>query len=942
MIGMMLAATITLTSPFGTAEVATYGAVMKSWKPKDSSDVFAMARPYETCDPEDQIHGGFPLCWPWAVYEGEKGCKIHGITRYNEWKVAAQTADSVTLALEDSEKTRKIWPYAFRAELTYRLGRELSVAFRVVNRDTRPFTCTELFHPYFRVGDTLKCSVTGTDGVPYFWEPEAEKGGKRKWSGDFSGVLVKDGAPGYVFEEGPHTHLLKDPVLGRTLKVSYEGNPKFVIWGSANDFKEYGGAEDPNFGRTFICVEGGNIYRDCAYTLKPGETHELKARIEVCPDACGGTGLLSPEVGLGWENGWVKEWTREIPGLEIRDTRTPVSDGLVKIVRRWTWKGEKPLEKVVLSVRYRMAGDATRQRPFIPSVLLYGNPSNWKNYYENRGQKRFETVAVYKGLAGEFGIFEEHRLPMPFACVEDEQAQTFAALHPVPSPVLGAVHSDQWWSAGVESRGDATDIVLLSGPVGFNGRRSVVKGRMNRALPYDDAYLTLHPGQVIEKTFYVQTGAVTPAAFGFEQAVGASLAIWKPECAAGRYKTMDEIARMKRGYALTRWVEDAKRGVYGFNKYGPDFIRRSISLGWVGCCETCGYALPVLDFAADDWEKAQKSLDFICDTFAPTLAQNGLFCQAYDIRSGQVARHMSLVNSGQALNTILRAIRFAEKSGGRLDATKWKAFAKESTDRIAAAIVHPRWNKPATANHSFLVAPLVRAGEMFGNADCLAAARRLAEAHEELFLGYGKVYDGGTLDAGCEDKEGAYGVFQGCVELMRVAQEKGDDAARRRWERLARHSFANMISYMFAWDIPMPPGRLADQGFRTTGWSVVSPQNQCTDIFLVLASPEVWRFGEMTGEPRYKSLAELMYRACGQLMKENGEQGEQILHTNYVHLERVPKGADYSGIVWPEDNPKNIQVRRGYYEETWVPFWICAHFLNAAAQFKEMGAYGRR
>ena len=647
--------------------------------------------------------------------------------------------------------------------------------------------------------------------------------------------------------------------------------------------------------------------------------------------------LLPAEVGVGWTNGWVREWKREVPGLEVRDWSRPVTNGLVRVVRRWTYSGAEPLKEIVLSVRYRLPGDATRQRPFIPSVLLYGNPSNWKNYYGNRGKARFERVPVYKGLPGEFGIFEEHRLPMPFVCVEDERAKTFAALHPIPSPVLGAVHSDQWWSAGVESRGDATDLVLLSGPVGFNGRRSAVKGRMERALPYDHAYLTLHPGQIIEKTFYVQTGAVTPSAFGFEQAVGASLSIWRPEYAADRYETMDEIVRRKRDYALTRWIGDAKRGVYGFNKYGPDFRRRRIELGWVGCPETCGYALPVLDFASGDWEKAQKSLDFICDTFAPLMAKNGLFGFSYDVASGRASRHTSLVNCGQALNTILRAIRFAEKSGGRLDATKWKAFAGESSARLAKTILQPDWIRPKTANCGYLVAPLVYASEMFGNAACLAAAQRLAGVQEKLFLGYDHVYGGGTLDANCEDKEGACGVFQGCVELMRVAREKGDRAAASRWERFARHSFANLVSYLFVWDVPMPPGRLADKGFRTTGWSATSPQNQCSDMFLVLLTPEIWRFGEMTGETRCQRLAALMYRAGGQLMKENGELGETVLHTNYVHLERVPKGADYSGIVWPADNPKNVQVRRGYHEETWVPLWLCVHFLNAAAQFREMG-----
>ena len=117
-------------------------------------------------------------------------------------------------------------------------------------------------------------------------------------------------------------------------------------------------------------------------------------------------GLLPAEIGLGWENGWVKEWVRDVPGLTVTDVRTPADDGFERVVRRWVWHGAKPLEKVTLSVRYRMKGDPKALKPFLPGVLLYGNPSN-------RGIKD-GRVPVYFGGKGEFGIFEEHRLPMPF------------------------------------------------------------------------------------------------------------------------------------------------------------------------------------------------------------------------------------------------------------------------------------------------------------------------------------------------------------------------------------------------------------------------------------------------------------------------------------------------------------------------------------------------
>ena len=281
----IFAATICLTSPFGKAEVATYGGVVTSWVPQGGEEVFAMARPYGTCPRGAQIHGGLPICWPWAVFEGPDGRKgrIHGVTRYGDWTVKARADDAVTLALEDTEESRRAWPHAFHAELTYRLGRELVAEFRVTNTDRGPYSCTELIHPYFRVGDATRCAVDGLDGARYFWKGEAEKGDRRVWRGKFPGRAFAKGGPGYVFEAGPGKRSIDDPALGRVITVDYENVIKSVVFGAEASFAEYGGADEPDFGRRFLCVEGGTLYRDRAYVLRPGETHVVKATVSVTP-----------------------------------------------------------------------------------------------------------------------------------------------------------------------------------------------------------------------------------------------------------------------------------------------------------------------------------------------------------------------------------------------------------------------------------------------------------------------------------------------------------------------------------------------------------------------------------------------------------------------------------------------------------------------------------
>ena len=275
----------------GRAVADTYGARLVSWRPAGGEEVFAMALSRHKWPVGDQIHGGLPIYWPWFVFEGPEGCRIHGVTSYAEWRIKERAANRVVFALDDDEATRSAWPHRFHAELEYVLGTGLSATFRVTNTDTGSYACTEGFHPYFRVGDVRECTLSGTDGARYFCKAEAELGDARVWSGDFPCRLPHEKCAGYAIEEpsaeGRHLHVLADPVLKRKIEIAYEGNIKIGVWNSGPDFSQFGGADDPDYGLRFVCVEGATLYRDRAYTLKPGETHTLKAAIQVASSAAG-------------------------------------------------------------------------------------------------------------------------------------------------------------------------------------------------------------------------------------------------------------------------------------------------------------------------------------------------------------------------------------------------------------------------------------------------------------------------------------------------------------------------------------------------------------------------------------------------------------------------------------------------------------------------------
>ena len=212
------------------------------------------------------------------------------------------------------------------------------------------------------------------------------------------------------------------------------------------------------------------------------------------------------------------------------------------------------------------------------------------------------------------------------------------------------------------------------------------------------------------------------------------------------------------------------------------------------------------------------------------------------------------------------------------------------------------------------LAPLAIASKLFMNKTYREAAEKAAALFAKRHLTMNGCYWGGTLDATCEDKEGSWAAFQGFLEMY----ERFKDEKYLVW---AKHAMDVCLSYVVVWDIPLPAGRMADYNFKTTGWTVVSAQNQHIDVYGVLFAPEVYKMGKYLNDERLCRLAKVMYRTCYQLTDAYGSQGEQLQQTNFAQ----------------HGDMSNVYKLRGGYSESWTVFWITAHFLNAAARFEEMG-----
>jgi hypothetical protein len=640
--------------------------------------------------------------------------------------------------------------------------------------------------------------------------------------------------------------------------------------------------------------------------------------LAVSISAAGREILRSPAEGLwsiacDWRNTWPADWAHASPSTQtetggwtilrgefsacggrwtVEDAYRPHA-GVIEARRRFTWQGPSAAPRVTLSVRFQ--APAQKAQALLPGILYYGNPSG----------ARSGRVPVWQGYPGEEAIFEEHRFPMPFAYLEltTPAGLAGAALHSVPSPVRGGNLTDQWWSMGVIGREARAELTLLSGPCAANGHRGVIKAFQKTFVPYDNAWLRLDPGAVVEKEFYLDVFSVDREGSGFTRPVRTALALAGGFDASAE-PSIAEIVRAKWRYARPRWHEG--EGQAGFRKYVD---RRQIVMGWTGQAEALGYALQVLSPGLHDPDiphMVKASLDFLCGAeFYPRGFHNW-----YDIDK-RTWYGDELLNQGQAMLAFARAIRWGRTHG--VDTRRWEAFLQKAADLHSARIQGPDWHPPSTSDAAF-IAPLVMASQLLARPKYQQAAVKAAAHYADRHLSMREPYWGGTLDAQCEDKEGAAMAFQAFLSLYEATHEP-------KYLEWARHAADVVLTYVVTWNIDLPPGRLRDHAFRTKGWTAVSPQNQHLDVWGTYVAPDLYKLGQIDGREDLRQLALLMYRSCGQLIDPQGSQGEQMQQTNYIQGTQAAAG----------------KTLRGGYNETWTVFWITAHFLTGAAQFAEQG-----
>jgi glucose-6-phosphate 1-epimerase len=230
--------------------------------------------------PGTAIRGGVPIIFPWfGPHPTRTDLPAHGFARTLPWHLATVLPPSgggagVTLTLESSDETRRLWPHDFALRYTVLVGRTLDLSLEVHNTGDAPFTFEEALHTYLSVADVRQVRVEGLDGRDYL---DKVDGGRRKTQ---SGPITLTGETDRVYLNTPDTVTVHDPAACRRIVVSKESSATTVVWNpwvdKAKRLTDFGDDEWPRM----ICIETANAAEN-AVILPPGGRHTMRAAVEV-------------------------------------------------------------------------------------------------------------------------------------------------------------------------------------------------------------------------------------------------------------------------------------------------------------------------------------------------------------------------------------------------------------------------------------------------------------------------------------------------------------------------------------------------------------------------------------------------------------------------------------------------------------------------------------
>jgi glucose-6-phosphate 1-epimerase len=274
---------IRISNRSANALISIYGAQVLSFQPLDQAEDLLFLSEQSDYKENKAIRGGIPVCWPWFGPD-PKGLQRpnHGFVRNNMWRLVKTEAVSdsetkVSLLFDEGLKQENTWRQEFKLLLEVTVGTSLRLKLTTFNTGDKPFSITQAFHCYFRIGQIQEVTVEGLQGCDYFDKLEQ---GTQKTQSD---ILSVSQEVDNVYTQVTKDLTIVDPVLKRRILISAPNTSTAVVWNPwSKTSQAMSDLADTDY-LQFICVEAGNIAFDLIQ-IQSGSQYSLLADYRIVAD----------------------------------------------------------------------------------------------------------------------------------------------------------------------------------------------------------------------------------------------------------------------------------------------------------------------------------------------------------------------------------------------------------------------------------------------------------------------------------------------------------------------------------------------------------------------------------------------------------------------------------------------------------------------------------
>lgn len=245
------------------ATVLLHGGQLVSWRTADGVEQLYLS-PRAVIDGRQAVRGGVPVIFPQFNQRGP--LPRHGFARQRAWHPLSleHSADDAlaVLRLVDDAETRAIWPQAFVAELSVRIGGgRLDIELAIEHREPdeagpapADLHFTAALHTYLRVDDVRSARLAGLQRLRY---EDCVKGTEQV---DMAPQLIADGETDRVYFDVARPLCLHEAgAAGRRLAISAHGFADVVVWNPGEAACARLPDMPPDGWREMLCIEAAAI-----------------------------------------------------------------------------------------------------------------------------------------------------------------------------------------------------------------------------------------------------------------------------------------------------------------------------------------------------------------------------------------------------------------------------------------------------------------------------------------------------------------------------------------------------------------------------------------------------------------------------------------------------------------------------------------------------------